>query len=267
MVLDLHCLTDGGSVTLKNISLAADIPANDGQTAPGVPIAPGATLKGWGAFTTIADTLMELKLVSQDQIDSVNGEYWTPGAASVLGMAHFDSNLPYRSGGRSISIRQNTGAANIVAYTLDKYPSPMGANVQNFGQMIKLPQVFGGALTAVTWGTVPVAPTSNIPAGSYAILGAYVSALTNYAAIRFTHADFGGKKPGFPVVDASKAAARAVLPMNAPVFNMYGMQFMALGDIPVFRATSAGTGLTIEMMDITADTPNVCLNLVQVAGQ
>lgn len=264
-MLDLHALTDTtGSVTLANISVAANIPANDGQTAPGVPIAPGAVLKGWGALTTIADTLRELQLISQDQIDSINGEYWRPGAASVLGIAHFESNLPFRSGGRQIRIRQNTGAAPIIGFTLDQYASPVGAHPKTFSQMIKLPQVFG-ALTANVWGTVAVAPGTNIPAGTYAILGVYVHGLTNYALIRFSHADFGGKKPGFAVIDESKAIARAVAPMASPIFNLTGNQFLALGDCPVFRCTSAGTGLTIEMLSITADTPDVTLNLVQLA--
>jgi len=265
-LLDLHALADTtGSVTLKNISLAANIPANDGQSAPGVPIGTGAVLKGWGVYTTIADTLMEAKLISQDQIDSINGEYWNPGAAGLLGIVFFDSYLPFQKGNRQISVRQNTGAAPIIGYTLDKYPTPGGADVKTFGQMIRLPQIFGGALTANAWGSVVVAPTSIIPAGKYAILGAYVHALTNYALIRFEHADFGGKKPGFPVRDSSKALVRAVGPMGTPVFNMEGLQFMALGDIPVFNATVAGTGLTIGALSITADTPNVILNLVQLA--
>jgi hypothetical protein len=263
-MLDLHALYDStGSTTLANATV---IPALDGQTSKGVPIAPDAVLKGWGVFTTIADTLKECKMISQDQVDSINGEDWNVGAAGVLGIAHFPSHLPYKSGGRAISYAQNTGAAPIVTYTLDWYPSPMGANPQNFGQMIKLPQVFGGALTAGAWGSVPVAPTSNIPAGKYAILGVYVHALTNYAIVRFRHADFGGKIPGFPVVDYAKASARAVVPMPTPVFNLEGEQFRAFGDCPVFNATSAGTGLTIDCLDITADTPNVILNLVQVAG-
>lgn len=265
-MFDFHALTDTtGSVTLKNISLAANIPANDGQSAPGVPIAPGAVLKGWGAYTTIADTLMEAKLISQDQVDSINGEYWNPGAAALLGLVHFDSYLPFQKGNRQISVRQNTGAAPIIGYTMDQYSAPGGAAVKSFGQRIILPQVFGGALTANTWGTQAVAPASIIPAGKYGIMGVFVSALTNYAGIRFAHADFGGKKPGFPVVDMTKAAARAVIPMNSPIFNMYGYQFLALGDIPTFNATVAGTGLTLEALSITADTPNVVLNLVQLA--
>ena len=89
-MLDLHALYNGtGSTTLSNISVAANIPSLDGQTNPGVPIGLGAVLKGWGVATTIADTLKECKLISQDQIDSINGEDWNVGAAGVLGIAHF----------------------------------------------------------------------------------------------------------------------------------------------------------------------------------
>jgi len=262
-MLDLHALYNGtGSLTISNISVAANIPVNDGQTAPGVPIAPGAVLKGYGVYTTIADTLKEVKLISQDQIDSINGEDWNVGAAGVLGIAHFGAELPFKSGGRNINYAQNTGAAPVAAYTLDQYAG--GPVPTKLGQKILLPQVFGGALTAGAWGTVPVSPTVQIPAGKYIILGAYVHALTNYAIIRFAHANFGGKKPGFPVIDFSKASARAVVPMPTPVFNMEGEQFRALGDCPVFEATSAGTGLTVEALSITADTPNVILNIQQV---
>lgn len=265
-MLDLHVVLDAtGSTALKNISLTANIPANDGQSAAGVPIAPGCVLKAWGAFTTIADTLMELQMISQDQIDPINGEHWLGTATSLLGMAHFDSYLPFQKGMRALYIRQNTAAADIGAYTIDQYTNPASASVKNFGQRIIVPQVFGGALTANTWGTVTLTPAVMIPAGKYALLGAYVHALTNYAVIRFTHADFGGKKPGFPVVDESLAAARAVIPMNCPVFNANGHQFMALGDIPVFNVTVQGTGLTIEMLSLTADTPEVNIELVQLS--
>ena len=264
-MLDLHALYNGtGSTTLSSISVAANIPSLDGQSAPGVPIAPGAILKAWGVATTIADTIKEAKLVSQDQIDSINGEYFNP-TSGVNGIINFDTFLPYRSGGRTISYSQNTGAAPVFAFTLDQYPAPIGANPQKFSQSIKLPQVFGGALTAGAWGSVPVAPTSNIPAGKYAILGAYLSNVTNYALLRFRHADFGGKIPGFPAVDVTKAAARAVLPPGCPLFNMPGLQFIALGDCPTFQATSNGTGLTVDALSITADTPNVVLNLVQLS--
>lgn len=264
-MFDLHALYNGtGSVSLSNISVAANIPSLDGQTAPGVPIAPGALLKAWGVATTIADTIKEAKLISQDQIDSINGEYYNP-TSGVQGIVHFDSYLPYRSGGRAISYSQNTGAAPVFAYTLDQYPNPAGALPKDFRANIKLPQVFGGALTAGVWGSVAVAPTVNIPQGKYAILGAYVTNITNYALVRFRHASFGGKIPGFPVTDLSKAVARATAPLMAPVFNSPGAQFMALGDCPVMDVTSTGTGLTVDALSITADTPNIVLNLMQLA--
>lgn len=263
-MLDLHALADTtGSVTLVNMSLAANIPANDGQSAAGVPIAPGAILKGYGFLSTIADAVRATRLISQDQIDPINGEYWIADA-STLGLVHFDAYLPFQKGLRMLYYRQLTGAAPIIGYTMDKYPTPGGADVKTFGQTIILPQVFAGALTANVWGTQVVAPASNMPAGKYALLGVYVTGLTNYALIRFEHADFGGKKPGFPVVDDSVAVARAVTPMWAPVFSQ-GAQFLAMGDIPVFNVTANGTGLTIDMLSITAVTPQVMLHVVQLA--
>lgn len=264
-MLDLHVLLNTtGCITLSNISVAANIPANDGQSAAGVPIAPGAVLKGWGGFTTTPDYLIEMQLISQDQIDPINGEYWI-GVATALVAVHFDSYLPFQKGMRAIYYRQMTAAADTGAYTIDQYSTPAGANVKNFGQRIILPQVFGAALTANTWGTQVVAPAVMIPAGRYALLGAYVHSLTNAAVIRFEHADFGGKKPGFPVIDESLAITRAVAPMACPVFNNNGHQFMALGDIPIFNCTVQGTGLTIQMLSLAANTPEVNLVLVQLS--
>jgi hypothetical protein len=264
-MLDLHALTlPAGVAALTDLSVAANIPANDGQSAPGVPIAPGAVLKGWG-FQALATCtgLIEAQLISQDQIDPINGEHWK-SSTSVLLALYFDAYLPYSRGKRALYIN-STAQNDVAGYMVDQYPSPVGANVKNFGQMIKLPQVFGGALTANVWGSVVVAPASNIPAGTYALLGVYLGAITDVALIRFEHADFGGKKPGFPAVDETKAISRSVTPMGCPVFNNNGSQFRALGDIPIFRATSAGTGLTIGMLSMVADTPTVTLVLVQLS--
>jgi len=265
-MLDLHALVNAtGSATLVDISIAANIPANDGQSAAGVPIAPGAILKGWGFKSLAAGVAIEeAQLISQDQIDPINGEHWVGGASSVLLCTYFDAYLPFIRGKRALYYAQDT-AADIAGFTIDKYPTPGGADVKTFGQRIILPQVFGGALTANVWGTQIVAPANMIPAGKYALLGAYVHSMTDGAIIRFVHADFQGKKPGFPVMDPTKAVARAVIPMGCSVFNMYGMQFMALGDIPVFNCTVQGTGLSIEMLDMVADTPQVNLHLVQLA--
>lgn len=261
-MLDLHVMTSGGSATLAAVNT---VPANDGATAAGVPIAPGAVLVGWGVLHTIADTIYEAKMTSQDQVDPINGEYYSIGTAGVEGLAHFDTNLPYISGGRLIQDRANTGAANTLAYLIDKYDSPSPGSVGSLARKITYSQVFAGALTAITWGSVAVQPTQNFPAGSYGILGAYVRTLTNYALLRFSHADFGGKKPGFPVIDTSKAAARATVSgTGCPILNAPGFQFASMGEVPTFRTTSTGTGLIAEMIDITADTPVVVVNLVKL---
>jgi hypothetical protein len=266
-MLDLHALYNatGYNATLTDMSIAANIPANDGQSAAGVPIAPGAVLKGWGAVAIAAKYIQEMQLISQDQIDPINGEHWGIHALSTLIMTHFDAYLPFAKGKRSIKASQVSGAqGKILGYTIDQYPSPGGASVKNFGQRIILPQTLGAA-TSQLWGSTPVAPTSMIPAGKYAILGAYVHSLTDNAIIRFQHADFGGKKPGFPVNDPELAIARAVTPMNCPVFNMYGLQFMALGDIPIFNCTVQGTGSTVDLIDNAADTATIDIQLVQLS--
>ena len=108
-----------------------------------------------------------------------------------------------------------------------------------------------------------------MPPGKYAILGAKVHGLTNYAVIRFQHANFGGLFPGFPVMDQSKAAARAVVGLD-DIFQADGYQFAAMSDIlqvpccPTFNVTAQGTGLTIWCGDITADTPIVNRNVVKL---
>ena len=264
-MLDLKALSDPtGSAVLVNISTAAFIPANDGQTAPGVPIAPNAVLKGWGLMSQ-ARGIEEMQLISQDQIDSINGEHWFGGANSLLEIIHFDTYLPFSRGGRNIYYHQVVaGAASVAAYTIDQYPTPNSSGFKNYGQKVMITQLMG-ALTADVWGSTPVAPATMIPAGKYALLGAYVHQLTSHAFIRFTHADFQGKTPGFPVVDETKATAIGNEPMDAPLWSRTGTQFVALGDIPVFNVTAQGIGLVIQMLDLTADTPHVTLNLQQVS--
>lgn len=263
-MLDLHVLYNAtGSTTLSNITAAANIPSNDGQAAAGVPIAPNAILKHWGFMTLIADTLKTIQLVSQDQVDPINGEQLNPGAESTWGIMNVEEYLPFLKAARNLSYAQNTGAAKVAAYTIDQYQA--GSQGKNtLGSHAIIPQVFGAGLTAGAWGSQTFSPTAMPPQGKYAILGAYVSGLTNYGVIRFEHADFKGFKPGFPVVDADLAITRAVAPPNDAIFNLYGRQFVAMGDIPTFNITAQGTGLQIDFYDLVADTPNIMLNLAQV---
>jgi hypothetical protein len=270
-MLDIHALSSGGhQTTLANISTI--LLGGDGATVAGVPVAGGAALIGWGTMTTIADTIAEQKLTSQDQLDPVNGEDLVAGSAA-LGLWHVKDYLKFAAGARTLAQAQNTGAANNMGYLMDLYPGgpvqqhPMyGTDGKNwYGST-----VYGGALTALTWKQQAFNPTNAIPAGKYAIQGVWVSALTNYALIRFRHADFGVFAPGFPVVDPNIAAARAVLPLEDLLLKP-GYQFSYLSELyktpcePVFTVQANATGLNFEMAAITADTPEVILNLVRVA--
>lgn len=225
-------------------------------------------------MTTIADTIKELKLVSQDQLDPVNGEdIVTGGTAS--GLLHLYDYLKFAAGARTVSMAQNTGAANNMAYLMDLYP---GGPVQKHaiygvdGKNWYGSTTYGGALTALTWKQQAFNPTNAIPAGKYAIQGCWASSLTNYALIRFRHADFGVFAPGFPVADANITLARAVTPgAGADLTLAYaGYQFSYLSEKfgvplePVFTVQANATGLNFEMSAITADTPQVILNLVKV---
>lgn len=272
-MLDLHACSSGGSKdTLAAVSTI--LLGNDGQTAAGVPIDPSATLVAWGGMTTIADTIEKLQLLSQDQIDPVNGAQFLPGAASVLGIVNQYDNLPFKTGARSILLAQNTGAANDMVYWIDSYPGGKipAQTVPRYGRPASnsMYSTTFSALTAITWGSAAFAPTQLPPAGKYAILGARVTGLTNYGLLRFTHADFGAYSPGFPVVDSSKAAARAVVNDDPLLQTANGFQFSYLSEIlkipcnPVFTISAQGTGLLIEAAAITADTPIVNLVISKV---
>jgi hypothetical protein len=133
-------------------------------------------------------------------------------------------------------------------------------------------QTFGGALTTNQWSSLAIAPTTAIPNGTYVILGAYVTALTNVALIRFSHADFQGLKPGFPVMNAELTAAVTyqVAMRDSLVTLDMGEQFLSLSDTfgtpqcPVFRVSNAGTGLTAECIGVQADTPVVNLVVMRL---
>jgi hypothetical protein len=270
-MLDIHALSSGGGTALTNISTI--LLGNDGATVAGVPIAGGAALVGWGGLTTIADTIKELKLTSQDQLDPVNGEDLVEGGTAT-GIHHLWDYLRFAAGARTVAMSQNTAGANNMAYLIDLYPGGPVKRTPIYGTDGKNwygSTVYSGALTALTWKQQAFNPTNAIPAGKYAIQGCWVSALTNYALIRFRHADFGVFAPGFPVVDANVTLARAVAPLERLLIASAGYQFSVMSEIlgqplePIFTVQANATGLNLEMSAITADTPEVLLNLVKVA--
>jgi hypothetical protein len=131
---------------------------------------------------------------------------------------------------------------------------------------------FGGALTIHQWGTQAFAPTTMLPVGKYAILGAYVTAISYGALLRFQHADFGFVTPGFPVANPETISSSTwdKVWKDDLLLAKHGYQFVYLSDImgspccPVFSITSIGTGLNFQILSAVADTPVVTVNLAKV---
>jgi hypothetical protein len=230
-------------------------------------------------MTTIADTINEIQLASLDLLDPTNNQDFTFGASSTIGYHIIHDRLPFSSAARVIKMAQNTAGANNMGFTIDWYSSGGATTVTTQTQLPKYGNAanwrgtttYGGALTAITWKQQSFAPSPVIPAGRYAILGAWVNALTNYGLLRFRHADFGTFAPGFPVVDQTNPAAAQAVSIKDTLILEQGYQFIYLSNllgvaaVPVFGVTTAGTGLNFEMAAITADTPKVTVNLAKVA--
>lgn len=268
-MLDVHVVTSGGSTgglgTIGTIALGGD-----GASIAGVPIRANAILRYWAILSTIADTIERARLQSSDMPAENNPEDYNIGAGSLVGLFGVETNLPYGGGQRNLAIDQNTAGANAMGVTLDKYGEGMFQVGDRYdraiGQRVVVRDTMA-AVTAITWQSLAFVPDSTIalPAGIYAILGAWVQDITNYAVIRFQHADFGGLNPGFPVIDSlATATARAVVVPQPLLFDASGFQFVYLQDVPTFSAGPQGTGLTVQIIDIVADTPVVILNLAKV---
>jgi hypothetical protein len=273
-MLDTHAMltTPGAVLVLGNPGAVA---VNDGAQVAGVPLEPSAVLRMWGFHAPTADSIANVRLQSQDQVDPINGVTATPGAASLLCQWYDYTTLKYKTGARNIQAGTNVGVVAGNAWTIDEYQNrgkTMQCRYSDGNEVMFGAITFGGALTANQWSGVALTPVTAIPNGTYAILGAYVTALTNIALIRFSHADFQGLKPGFPVMDAELAlAATAQVAMRDELVTVrVGEQFIALGEIlgspqcPVFRVSNAGTGLTCEAIAAQAATPVVNVVLMRL---
>lgn len=273
-MLDVHALvwTPGAAAVIGN---PGTIAVNDGAQVAGVPLTPEAILRMWGALAPTADTINVIRLQSQDQIDPINGVTVSLGASSVLCQWYDYTTLKYKSGARNVAGGTNTGVVAGTSFLIDEYsgrgkttrvPYTAGNEIMFGGQ------TFGGALTANQWSSLAITPTTAIPNGTYAILGAYATALTNVALIRFSHADFQGLKPGFPVRDSEVALATAqqLAMKDSLVMTADGEQFLYLSDVfgtpqcPVFRVSNAGTGLTVEAIAAQACTPVINVVLMRL---
>lgn len=276
-MLDVHALaiTPGAALVLGNAGAIAG--GGDGQTVAGVPIGDSAVLRMFGAGSIAANSIANCRLRSQDMVDPVNGITFTPGAASLLSQYYDYTTLPYKKGQRELVLGTNVGVDAALGFLIDEYSGGpkfpcIAGNRTMGGEIMTGANTFGGALTANTWGTLAYAPANALPNGKYAILGAYCSAVTNGAVIRFTHTAFGGYKPGFPVANYETISTSSWDEcMKDPLTMMEaGQQFIFLSEqlghpcCPVFEVTNAGTGLTIEMISAIADTPVVNLMLAKV---
>jgi hypothetical protein len=278
-MLDIHA-THGtpGNVTVALLTELGTICTNDGASVAGVPIADGARLIMWGGLSLIANTISAMQLQSQDQIDPINGETINLGALSLENEFHKFTNLPYRTGKRILKMSTNTAQADSnECFTMDWYDQPAGMAAPNGEARFKenqitLVQLQGAADVANGWYSQAIAPAVAIPNGKYAILGVYATLMTEAHVVRFAHSDFGGKKPGFPIVPSFNSdilghqkGIRDILQANP------GFQFVALAEatdkacIPVFNVTNAGTGLNLESLaSAVTDTPSWQINLAKV---
>lgn len=282
-MLDIHAVSSGGGTSLTAISTI--LAGTDGAVTAGVPINSTiglAQLVGYGAATTIADTIKELRFNSPDLVDNQNGLDDVSGGTAT-GIEHNHTLITYNGGQRALTMSQNTGSNNNMGWFIDNYPASVAPSNNTPGNTIgpspwaypvpaTYSQVFSGALTAITWGSQAISPTNNPPVGRYAILGAKVSSLTNYGLIRFQHTDFGAFLPGFPVTDPNITVARAVVPgAGGDLLMTYaGRQFTYLSQIlgvpcePVFTAGQGALGLKVQVAAITADTPQVTVFLRKI---
>ncbi len=270
-MLDIHAVTGSGSTALAALS---SIAGNDGAVTAGVPPSPQATLVGWGVATINAtDAVKQWKLSSLDQVDQLNASNVTLAGTSVIISTPFMRQImPFRAGARNISAAQ-AAAGLVVGYTVDHYnTSGTIAGAYESAATQTYTQTFGSAVTAQSWTTQAFSPTNPLAVGTYAILGFWVNNLTNVALIRFQHQSFQNYYPGIAAADLTTGSATPANVMHDQIQTVYqGYQFVRLGEItgkpqcPVFATTSAGSGLNIQCLDNTADTPTVILNIARLS--
>jgi hypothetical protein len=246
----------------------------DGAQIAGVPIRGDAILKMFGVHSVLANTIAIAKLQSQDMVDPINGYTVTPGTTSIINQWYDYTHLPYKTGSRFIQSGTNTAQAAQIAWTIDMYAGgPVRDGSKVMGNDVVTPStVFGGAVTSNVWYAQAYAPGTALPNGTYMIHGALVKDITAPVMIRFSHADFGAFKPGFPCVPCNIVSTTSwdKVMKDDLVINSVGEQFdylskqLGIPCNPVFTVSNAGTGLNIEILDNVANTPTVDLFLSKV---
>jgi len=275
-MLDCHALNIVPGAVLVLGADGTVAAGSDGCSSPGVPIDSTegkSRLRIWGFNSPTADSLAIIRLRSQDMINPIDGITITPGAAS-LALQYLDyTSIPYIKGTRSLNVGTNVGVVAGNGFLIDEVNQGecIAAKVGQGKDTAVGLTTFGAALAANTWGSQPwLAP--NLPAGKYAILGAFVSAIANVGTLRFRHPSFKGNSPGFPVCNYELAMATTaqVAARDDLVQEAHGQQFIHLSEIlgtpccPVFTVGNAGTGLTIDMICAQAATPVVDVVVMKV---
>jgi hypothetical protein len=275
-MLDLHSVYDStgstDTIVAENNSNAV-IPTNDGATTIGVSPFNNAVLVAFGAQSLNggAQGIVSVGLQGNNIVDPTNKMQFTATGTDVMAVKSIMTQVGYSNGPNLVNYAQEA-AGIITTHKLDLVQGPActGGSYTPAGQAI-YPATFS-QLTAGAYGSKSFAPTNAPPIGRYAVLGAWVSALTAGAALRFDHTDFKGAKPGFPVVDYATAALTPSQIQGGGVFSpeAQGYQFvwlsqkLGVASCPVFTVQGQGTGLNIQCIDGTADTPTVILNLQKV---
>lgn len=239
-----------------------------------MPIQDGARLILWGSSSLIANTILNTKLVSQDMVDPINGEEVSLGATSLVNLFYKFTNILYKTGARLVQQTTNTAQTDTsIGGLLDYYDQPAGINPGYFTPSISVPQTSSAANVVNTWVSTGIAPAVAIPNGKYALLGAWNSLSVDPIWLRFNHADFQGKKPGFPMGASSFASAILGLQKvsKGPITMSDGYQFVDISTMsgkpccPTFNVTNAGTGLNMEILAaVVTDTPRISLHLAKI---
>lgn len=272
-MLDLHAVTGTPGAAMTLGAVFPTICTNDLAAVAGVPLRNDARLIMWGGSAVVADTIANIKMISQDCVDPINGENISMGTASLKNLVTKYTNILYKTGARFISMGTNTGVTAGIGYLMDYYNGGSVIQADRFSpNCVAIPQTLATDV-ALTWVTTAFAPASPLPNGKWAILGVYLSKSTGGHGIRFQHADFGQFFPGFMTNDNMASAILGVQEgMNDDVATAPGYQFIALSQlmgkpcVPVFSINNAATGLNIQSIAAAnTDTPVVTLNLIKVA--
>jgi hypothetical protein len=275
-MLDIRATSGTPGAVLVNATLGT-IAVNDNSPVAGVPISDKARLILWGSNSLIANTIASTTLISQDQVDPINGEEIRLGTTSLQNQAYKLTNVPYKTGARLIKQGTNTAqTATSQGFTIDYYEGgPViggGSGAERLlPNQIAIAQICN-ADAAITWTGTGFAPGTQIPNGKYGLLGAIPSLMTEAHCVRFTHADFGPFTPGFPLVGTANSDILGHQKgMKDYIQASMGYQFVALSEllnkpcVPVFSVSNAGTGLNIQSLSAAAtDTPTYTLILAKV---